>query len=317
MEKQIVRFILTIFGNKHIGMLITNIYSILQSNPKSHISIFWQDIDEPLIEAVMKTFSTATYHKTYFDFDSDPIKRISSKTYLWNFAAQNYPHRYLCFLDVDTLVIKNIQHFFDQDFDIAYTYKRDQFPLNTGVMLCKGEKYPIFFKLWEKMTIKIINNSELFGKANSPQHPYGGSDQMSLFEMLQYKSGQRNYNLMIDDQNIIFKGIPCEVLNETSSREITETTHIIHYKGGWQPILLEGRNFTKRRSKRLSWEMYIKYLKTFKKSLEYLQKSTNTRCRLKNLNIIIPFYINTFTLKENKYLYFIYSYYDRVRNRFK
>jgi hypothetical protein len=139
---------------------------------------------------------------------------------------------------------------------------------------------------------------------------------MSLFKILEYKAGQRNYNFEIEGQNIIFKGIPCKVLNETNSKEITETTHIIHYKGGWQPILLEGRNFTKNRSKKLSWEMYIKYLKTFKKALEYLQKNTDTRYDPKNLNIIIPFYLNLATFKENKCLYSIYSYYDRIKNKF-
>jgi hypothetical protein len=298
-------------------MLITNIYSILQSNPESHISVFWQDVDEHIIKAVMKTFGTATFYKTNFDFDSDPIRRISSKTHLWNYAAQKYQHDYLCFLDVDTLVIKRIQHFFDKDFDIAFTYKDEQFSLNTGVMLCKGNKYPHFFKLWENETLKIINNPELFEKANSPEYPYGASDQMSLFEMLQYKSDQRDYIFAIDGQNILFKGIPCEVLNETNSREIADTTHIIHYKGGWQPILLEGHNFTKHRSKKLSWGMYIQYLKTFKKSLEYLQAATKTHFKPQDLSIIIPFYISTSTLRENKFLYSVYSYYDQVRNRFK
>jgi hypothetical protein len=317
MNKQTVRFIITIFGEKHIGMLITNIYSILQSNPGSHITVFWQDIEEHIIKAIMKSFENVLFFETNFDFTTDPIKKISSKTHLWGYAVQQYPNDYLCILDVDTLVIKGIQHFFDQDFDIIYTYKQGQFPLNTGVMLCKGSNYPFFFKSWKEETFKIINNFKLYNKANSPQYPYGGADQMALFEMIQYKSDLQNYIITIKGKKLFIKGIPCKVLNQTNSHKITDTTHIIHYKGGWQLILLKGQNFTKHRSKNLSWEMYIKYIETFKKSLEYLINKTKIQYQPKDFNIIIPFYINTSTFRENKYLYFIYSYYDRIRTKLR
>jgi hypothetical protein len=315
MERQTVRFIITVYGNKYIGLLITNIYSILQSNPKSHISIFWQDVEEPLMKAVMKTFNTATYHKTNFDFDSDPIKRISSKVYFWNCAAKNYPHQNLCFLDVDTLVIKNVQHFFNQDFDITYTYKHDQFPLNTGVILCKGEKYPLFFKLWKNKTVKIINDAELFSKANSPKYPYGGSDQMSLFQLLDYNPNKKDYRVPVFRDELVFRGKSCNDLNEVYSKSINENTHIIHYKGWWHKILLEGQNFQKKvRTKKLSWEMYILFLKIFMKSLELIGAEHKTNFKPKDFNIVFPFYVNKLKFKENKVLYHFYYYHILMKN---
>ncbi|MGD8522334.1 MAG: hypothetical protein PVF56_14395 [Desulfobacterales bacterium] len=318
MKKHTVRFIITIFGNKHIGMLITNIYSILRSNPGSHITVFWQDIEEHIIKAIMKSFETVLFSKTNFDFSSDPIKRISSKTHLWNYAVQKYPNDYLCILDVDTLVIKSIQHFFDQDFDIIYTYKEGQFPLNTGVMLCKGNNYPFFFKLWKEETFKIINNLELYNKANSPQYPYGGADQMSLFKLLCYDPNKKTYEVAVYGQKLVFRGMPCDILNEVHSKNITEKIHIIHYKGWWQKIILEGQNFQKKiRTKRLSWEMYILYLKTFKESLEFICIRTKMRYKPKDFNIVIPIYLNTSTFTEVKCLYFLYSYCNRLISFFK
>ena len=315
--KGAVKFIITIFGDKHIGMLLTNIYSILQSNPGSHVAVFWQDIEERLIKAIMKGFRSVTFIETDFDLTSDPIKRISSKTLLWNYAAKTYPCDNICILDVDTLVIRNIGHFFDQDFDIVFTYKDEQFPLNTGVMLCKGNKYPLFFGTWEEETIKIINDPESFEKANSPEYPYGGPDQMSFFKLLRYNPRQREYVLTIHGQELIVKAMPCRILNEVHSREIRESTHIIHYKGGWQPILLKGQNFTKFRTKAPSWEMYILYLKTFKKSMEYLHANTKMCYKPKDFNMIIPFYLNTSTFAENKYLYSLYTNYNRFRGFIK
>lgn len=318
MMKHTVRFIITIFGDKHIGMLITNIYSILQSNPESNVVVFWQDVKEHLIKAIMKSFGSVTFYNTNFDFVSDPIKRISSKTHLWNYAAGKYPHDYLCFLDADTLVIKSIQHFFDHDFDIIYTYRQAQFPLNTGVMLCKGSSYQSFFNLWKEETFKIINDLELFKKANSPQYPYGGSDQMSLFNILCYDPKQNKYIVSINGQKIVFRGIPCDILNEVCSKNITDTIHIIHYKGWWQKILLEGQDFQKKnRTKEHSWDMYILYLKTFKESLEFISDRTKMGYKPKDFNVVIPIYLNTSTFTEIKFFYFIYTSLKRLRKFLK
>lgn len=312
-----VKFIITIFGDKHIGMLLTNIYSIIQSNPDSRITVFWQDIEERLVLCIMRGYETVTFRKTDFNFTSDPIKRISSKTLLWNYAAETFPCENICFLDVDTLVIKDIGHFFDQDFDIIFTYKDDQFSLNTGVMLCKGDKYPLFFQKWLKDTFKIINDPELFEKANSPECPYGGSDQMSFYELAHYSSNQTEYNITINGQELVFMGLPCEVLNEVYSRPITKSTHIIHYKGGWQPILMEGRNFTRYRRKIDSWEMYMLYLKYFSKSLKILNNKSNKNFKPKDFNIKIPFYINISDFKERKWAYSFYAFLYRIKQRLK
>lgn len=312
--KKPVRFIITIFGNKHVGMLVTDIYSILQSNPGSPIAVFWQDIDKRYIEPVMSGFKTVTFTKTNFDFASDPVKRIASKTLLWNYAAKTYHPDKICLLDVDTLVIKNIYHLFDQDFDIIFTYKDGRWPLNTGVLLCKGEKYPLFFQKWVEDTTEIINDRESSAKANSLEYPYGAADQMSLFDLLCYNHNQTEYTPRIAGQNLTFVGVPCEILNEVHSKAIADSTHIIHYKGGWQNILLEGQNFTKYRTKAVSWEMYILYLKTFMKSIEYINNNTNIRYQPEDFGVVIPGYVDTSTFKENRFLYFLYACRSRIES---
>ena len=110
--KHSIKFIVSIFGSKHVGMLIANVYSILKSNPGCAITVFWQDIEERLIRNIIKGFKEVTFIETNFSLRSDPIKRISSKTLFWNYAAKTYPNDQLCMLDVDTLVIKDICHFF-------------------------------------------------------------------------------------------------------------------------------------------------------------------------------------------------------------
>lgn len=287
-------------------MLLTNLYSLVKNFPKSQVSVFWQDISPEIKNDFRKAFAKVEFIDTNFDFSSDEIKRISSKTLMWNHAAKKFKNTSLCFIDVDILIIKDIEKFFDDYFDILFTYKDDRFPLNTGVLFCKGNVFEIFFEKWLKETELILNNSQLLSQAISTKYPFGGVDQMSFYKILDYSEKNNDYEITINNKKIIFKGVPCDILNETTSTNIKNTAHIIHYKGGWQPILLEGKGFTKHRSKKKSWEMYLLYLKTHKLALEYFNKSLDKDYKLGSFGIKFPFYLSKINFKENKLKYAIF-----------
>ncbi|MFH0969758.1 MAG: hypothetical protein V1804_04575 [Patescibacteria group bacterium] len=304
------RFIIIIFGEKHIGMLLTNLYSLARNVPGSRVSVFWQDISSGIKNDFREAFPGIDFIDTNFDFSSDEIKRISSKTFMWNHAAKKFKNSNLCFIDVDMLVIKDISKFFDYAFDILFTYKNDRFPLNTGILFCRGNNFEIFFEKWLKETLLILNNNQLLSRAISVKYPFGGADQMSFYRILNYSKGVDKYELNLDNKKIIFKGVPCDILNETTSTKIKDTTHIIHYKGGWQPILLMGKGFTKNRPKKESWEMYLLYLKTHKMALECFNKSLNKNYKLGSFGIKIPFYLSKIDFKENEPKYAIFYFFS-------
>jgi len=188
-----------------------------------------------------------------------------------------------------------------------FTHKPDeQFPINTGVILCRNTEHTIsFFDLWRDETIKIINTPELFSIANSINHHYGGADQMSICSIFEYEKQKKRYDIRINNDMLTIKPIHCKVLNETNSTQITEQTHIIHYKGGWQPVLLEGMNFTKDRTRDNSKDMYLLYLNTYKKAVEYVNDLLNKKYSLSFFRIIVPFYMNE-DLSEKMIYYWIY-----------
>jgi hypothetical protein len=62
--------------------------------------------------------------------------------------------------------------------------------------------------------------------------------------------------------------------------------HIIHYKSVWQDILLHGFNFSIRRTKRDSMEMYIFYLQMYVEA----KKAMAGTSILRHANIFIPPY---------------------------
>lgn len=300
------RIIICVYGNKYVGMLIAALYSVIKNKITAKVSVFWQDIDENIQKDIKNAFDNVEFIETQFNFESDITVRISSKVLLWSYAAEYYCGQNICIVDVDTLVIRNINKFFSEEFDVAFTYKDEQFPLNSGVLLAKGDKSTYFFRKWRVNTVKIIQDPMLFAEANNMAGVFGGADQMSLYRMLGYNKEKVCYESEIDGVKLFFKGYECKYLNETNSKKIEADTFIIHYKGGWQPILLEGHLFTKNRKKHDSMEMYKLYLRTYLGSIDYLNCRTKKSYSHKKLGIVVPFYINKITGRENEILYHLY-----------
>ncbi|MBU0707868.1 hypothetical protein KKG41_05865 [Patescibacteria group bacterium] len=303
-----MRFITTAYGNDYIGFLLTCIFSITKSNPDAAVSVFWSDIDKTYIELLNQTFPNVEFKKNEVDIPRDFIKRISSKTILWNKAIELYPDEQICLLDSDTLVLKDISHFFENDFDISFTIKDERIPLNTGVMLVKNSgRVTIFFQEWQNRTNLILNDPKEYANANNTDdYPYGGTDQMSFYNLINYSKGQNSFTADIAGESVKLIALPCAQLNETRSTNITPEKHILHYKGGWRPILLDGTNFTSNRPKEKSLEMYKLFLKTFSEAIEAIQK-IDPQVRMRDFNIRVPYYLNIETGQENKLKYFVYK----------
>ena len=236
-------YVLANYGEKHLGFLLTSLYSIKKNAPDAEIFVFWQDIESEIFSCSQQVYSDVKFVKTNFDIQGNQLFRTSSKTFLWHYAAQflcDLGYTDACFLDCDTLLIKDVKYLFSQEFDIGFSVKKDVWPLNTGVLLVKlSEKTTDFFLRWQILTLDILNDPISFQQANVKDFPYGGADQMSFYKLINYIDGQ----VIFKSNSLTFKAFDSKVINQTESVELQECNHIIHYKGGWQSVLLEGDTF--------------------------------------------------------------------------
>ncbi len=309
-----IRFIISIFGDRHVNMLMPLLFSIKTSCPHAYASIYWEEIKNETKSIIKKGFPEFDFIDTDFNFKKDVTKRISSKIIAWEFAAnhQRSNSDWLLFIDADTLVVKDPLPLLNKvNADIIITHRNESaFWINTGVLVCKKRNNVLyFFTKWREETQKIIKTPELFAKANNKNFPYGGADQMSLQKLINYSKIRDTFEF----QHLVFKSMHCRFLNETYSRPITKDTHIIHYKGGWRDIIFFGSNFTRNRTKKDSWEMYILYLHTFVESVQAINKKIGTSFTVRDFGLIIPFYINTKTWEEYKTLYPLHVFVSYVR----
>jgi hypothetical protein len=293
-----VRFIVASYGAKHVGMLLTHLHSIAQSHPAAAVAIYWQDIPAPLIEALRAAFPRYDFHRTTFDFSKDFLLRISSKVHSWCRAAEEHAgERDLCLADVVTLVLREIDPFLAKDnADVIFTDKPDRTALNTGVLLAHGSAATTaFFRAWRDRTLAIIADPELYRQANDYSLGYGAADQMALWQMLGYERGRAAYTIEAGGEKVQLRAEPCAVLNETNSLPVSAEKHILHYKAGWQPILLQGRPFTRNRPRPESWPMFTLYLRRFIEALDALNAAAGTRFSARDFGIVVPTYFDTET----------------------
>jgi hypothetical protein len=288
-----MRFIVASYGAKHVGMLLTHLHSIVRSHPGAQAAVYWQDIPAPLIDALRAAFPRYDFHRTDFDFSNDFLLRISSKVHSWCRAAEEHATEpQLVLADVDPLILRDISAFFDKDAaDVIFTHKPERTALNTGVLLAHGRPAATaFFRDWRDRTLHICRTPELYAQANDYSLGYGAADQMALWQMLGYERGRADYEIMCGSERARLRGEPCALLNETNSLPVTDDKHILHYKAGWQLILLQGRPFTRNRPRETSWPMFALYLTRFREALDALNAAAATRFTAKDFGIVIPFY---------------------------
>jgi len=174
-------------------------------------------------------------------------------------------------------------------------------------MLVKNSVKTIpFFSKWREQTTNILENTRDFAKANSNKYPYGGADQMSFYNIINYQRNRTVFETIVNNEKILLKAVPCEMLNETRSTKITDKTHVIHYKGGWRQILLNGSGFTKNRQKKKSFEMYKVFLQTYLEAIDFL-KNFDSDVEVADFGIKIHPYLNTTNWRENKKKYFFFA----------
>lgn len=298
------KYVISLFGEKYFGMLACLVNSIYRVNANANVQIFYQDIGLEKINLLKNTWSKIELEKTFFTISTDPVQRVSIKAMTWTDMVERNLGNNLCLLDVDTLVIQDVFHFFNEEnFDLIFTEKDGNSPtINNGVMLSKASpKIAGLFKKWELETFKIFNDPKLIKEALDPKNNFLACDQMALYKILGYEKNKTEY--LIDGLKIIAK--PCSVLNEMRPSPITPQRHILHYKSRWQRMLIDGLNFSKMRPKKTSWEMYIFYLKNCLEAINALNKANKTKLQPQDINIVFPFYINK-KLKENIFIYPFY-----------
>tara|TARA_Y100001970_G_scaffold292248_1_gene432698 strand:- start:2360 stop:3307 length:948 start_codon:yes stop_codon:yes gene_type:complete len=149
------------------------------------------------------------------------------------------------FIDIDVFFTKlwKVPEF--KNADLLLTIKSDEakYRLNSGVIFLKNnEKIINFLRAWENETIDIISDKEKLKKAISKKNIFGGGDQMALSKILDLKNNIISESYEVNN-GLKVKLIPTKIYNACEEKIIPDLAKIIHLKGAFHSLLLEGMPF--------------------------------------------------------------------------
>lgn len=256
-------FVTCAYGKKYGRFLLPHLYSVVHNYPEAKIIVLWNDLLERDVCLLKSAFKNTEFIKVDLSVNGNIDQVISFKTNFLARALALAGDGIVCFLDCDTLVYKRFDWLLKEKFDVVYTWKNEKFPLNTGVLVLRNsDKTKCFVQEWADRTNEIIRDKKLLAKACAVN---GAADQQSLMDILASTQFDKQIIREVHGHSLLFKGINCEYLNEIRSTPITDKTHIIHYKSGWHPILLDGQEFTTQRPEESSrmlfdfWKVNLKF----------------------------------------------------------
>jgi hypothetical protein len=168
-------------------------------------------------------------------------------------------------VDCDMLVRRDPFDLFREGDGILFTTRDGVWPINGGIIGIRDPHQTAvsqFFRRWAERIAEIARDPALVAVARSDKHPYGHVDQMAFAQTIGYERAKTEFHLP-ECSDLPARAIDGYILNETRSVPISPETRILHYKGGWHPILLDGHTFTRNRPMREGWEMFTLYADVF------------------------------------------------------
>jgi SAM-dependent methyltransferase len=255
-------FITTCYGQKYASFLAPLLHSIRAAYPDAGVRVLHADAPAREINLL-----AAVDDRTVFEPVQQPAavtgglhERIARKLHVWIEACTGLDddHGPLCFIDADTLVLSRFDDELAGDWDVIYTWKDAVFPVNTGVMLFRtaGIARAVLTELARRVE-RTVGDKDALAKALGAS---GAADQHALRELI----GFVNYSVQavtveIAGRPVRFRGVRCDRLNQTECAPITASTHVVHYKTGWHPILLDGAAFTANRPEDTCRQMFARW----------------------------------------------------------
>jgi hypothetical protein len=266
-----IHFLTTVTNNRFLGLLRPHLESALKHHPGSTATVIHHKITPDRLVGLTACFPEVEFLAQGLTAEETPEKTISGKIRWFLKAitsvADGTP---VVLIDCDTLIVRPLDVFFETGFDLAYTWKEDGFALNTGVLLAHaGPKLESLLEHYCRLVEETFREPDKLEIARSRA---GAVDQYSLMKIIHpdkeplpwkempIKTRSDWYDgphvVQIGADEIRLHGFNCIDLNETRSVPITERTHVIHYKSGWQKILLDGALFTAKRPQSECREMH-------------------------------------------------------------
>jgi len=129
-------------------------------------------------------------------------------------------------------------------FDLLLTVKKEALPINTGVFaIRKSHEGEVILSRWRSLTYDICKSDAL---VRDSVQSSGGPDQHAILGLIRGVGDAFTYRRVpIEGSTALIAFAPCEIYNQTNPVFETSEAKILHYKGTWHKVFLEGKGIIK------------------------------------------------------------------------
>jgi hypothetical protein len=221
-------------SNKYDVLMKVFLYSVEKNCPKAQWICNW--LEEPETDGIVRAFISNT---------------VKLDTWVREMEMSDEGDC-LVFMDCDMLVLDDLSPAFEEDFDLAYTYRTDsKWPVNGGVIFCKvNERSISFMKRFLEINNKMLQDKEFHQKYRDK---YAGMNQAAFGYMLE------------EEPNICkMVPIPCAIWNVCGNYDeaLENGAKVLHVKGQFRKHVFSNENPQKELEKAIAlWKSYFEEFK--------------------------------------------------------
>ncbi len=232
---------ITIFNDSFVHYL----HALLQSiddvyHGSTNIYVYYMDISDSVVEEIRRKMPEV--HLVPFEGPPRPDTHDWQCNYdmcMWRQQLADIDATRFVMFNTDMLLVKPLDHYFDQPFDIGFTYKTHidenlSLPINSGMVLVrKSDRTVRFFGIWTRTTMHILKAGD--------NDPLWGGGQQDAFGYILGTRRQQDYQAGFVRLGCRLQGFTCRELNDVRRFPVVDKrTHILHYKAGWRQVLPDG-----------------------------------------------------------------------------
>lgn len=223
--------------------LLVFLYSV-KKNSNLDVILYHTSLDNEIKTLISDKFKNVELKEMPDKKFPSQQKSSTKKMFFWNEIIKDLDEKeQYAFMDCDIVVLGDVSSAFENEFDIAFTYRspNSKYRLNAGVIFIRNnEKVKALFQKWYD---KTLGDSEK-GLFRFYEKRYGSIDQGVLCEMVNI---DRNYHEtrteVIDGLKIM--GLPCSIYNESDDwQEEISGCLAVHLKAGWRVLICAGREYS-------------------------------------------------------------------------
>ncbi len=254
-------FVTRFYGSRQLPLLGVALESLLFVESKAEIVALISDLPSDVERSLRAVFPEVKFIRVpdvkVRVFYSHSERASNKLEDVVSFLETKVPHGSSVFIfDADMMFRSAVSGLVNLDWNLLFTRRARGFPLNAGLVGAKISRPTLeFFSLASRTNSWILRRER---RSRIARHKSGGAEQHAYMKILRKElvdlrtTRPENQQITISRSGMRVITVPCALFNSWDPAEISSQTKVVHFKSGWQTLLLDAGGYSTNRPKHLA-----------------------------------------------------------------